>query len=332
MPRATGTYGSKASLLFRMIDLIKARPGIKVAELAAELGRSKRTIFRYLVALSADLNVPVYTERDGYYLMPGSDLRPLNLTADEATAVRAGLESSVFGPGTPLGEVAKSALCKIQAALRESEAGVLREMNGRFTVSATVGADYSEHQDIMAALHRAVRGRRRLRLIYRSSHSHDPSELIADPYALTFRRHSWYCLAWSQKHGKVIQLKPIRILSAEETGETFGPPEDFSVERFYQKSWEVWAGGEEVTVKVRFSSQIAPIIREGKRHPSQRIEDLPDGSLVFTVTVSGLEEIGSWIMGWGSAAEVLEPAELRARILKAADEMVAIYRGGQTLA
>ena len=330
MPRAKGTYGSKASLLFRMIDLIKAQPGITAEDLAQEIGRSKRTVFRYVIALSADLNVPVYFDRGGYHLVPGSDLRPQNLTTDEATAVRAALETTILSPGAPLGKNAHCALLKIQAALRESEASAVREINGRFTISPTVGADYNPYGEITAVLQRAIRGRKRLRLTYRSQKSGATGDLIVDPYALTFRRHSWYCLAFSRAHGKVIQLKPIRIAGIEETGETFDPPKDFSVERFYEKSWEVWAGGEDVTVKVRFSPRVAPMIRESQRHPSQQIEELPGGGLIFTVTVSGTEEIGSWILGWGSEAEVIEPLELRAKMLETGEELVRTYRPKRT--
>ena len=325
MPRAKGIYGSKASLLFRMIDLIKSRPGITAADLAEELGRSKRTIFRYIIALSADLNVPVYFDRGGYYLVPGSELRPLNLTTDEATAVRAALESSILSLGAPFGREAGSALLKIQAALRESEAEAVREINGRFTISATVGADYSKYEGIIVVLQDAVRHYKRLGLTYRSQKSAATEEMVFDPYALTFRRHSWYCVGFSHRHGKVIQLKPIRILDAREIGETFEPPKDFSIERFYEKSWEVWAGEEEVTVRVRFSARIAPMIRESKRHPSQQIEELPGGGLICSVTVSGTEEIGSWIMGWGSEAEVIEPPELRAKMLAMAEDLAKVY-------
>ena len=68
------------------------------------------------------------------------------------------------------------------------------------------------------------------------------------------------------------------------------------------------------------------MIRESKRHPSQVIEELPGGGVIFTVTVSGMEEIGSWILGWGSEAEVIEPLELRAKMLETGEEMVRTYR------
>ena len=40
----------------------------------------------------------------------------------------------------------------------------------------------------------------------------------------------------------------------------------------------------------------------------------PDGSLVWRARVAGLQEIRSWVLGWGGECEVLEPDELRERI------------------
>jgi predicted DNA-binding transcriptional regulator YafY len=57
---------------------------------------------------------------------------------------------------------------------------------------------------------------------------------------------------------------------------------------------------------------------------------LDDGSLEFQVTVSGLQEISWWIMGYGDQAEVLEPAELRAMIHERARKLVAMYENRAT--
>ena len=49
----------------------------------------------------------------------------------------------------------------------------------------------------------------------------------------------------------------------------------------------------------------------GPWHPSQRVAELPDGSLEWRGTVAGTIEIRLWILQWGSDVEVLEPAALR---------------------
>jgi len=51
----------------------------------------------------------------------------------------------------------------------------------------------------------------------------------------------------------------------------------------------------------------------------------PDGTLDFRVTVSGLNEISWWILGYGDQAEVIEPPKLRSLVAGRAKRMAAMY-------
>ncbi len=64
-------------------------------------------------------------------------------------------------------------------------------------------------------------------------------------------------------------------------------------------------------------------MRESRWHASQKFEDAPDGTLIMTLQVGGLLEITPWVLSWGSAVEVLDPAELRHSIARTASEMSA---------
>ena len=50
-----------------------------------------------------------------------------------------------------------------------------------------------------------------------------------------------------------------------------------------------------------------------------------DGSADYHATVSGLNEISWWILGYGDQAEVLQPPELRQLIAGRAKRMAATY-------
>ena len=140
-----------------------------------------------------------------------------------------------------------------------------------------------------------------------------------------FRKHAWYAIGYSETRGRVLTFRINRIdhLSISHTPYTI--PDDFTVQKYLEKSWDVMLGVE-TRVIIKFAPRIAPLIREVRWHSTQKLHTMPDGTLRFEVTVAGLREIGWWVLTWGDDAEVLEPKELRQRVVETAQRMVELYR------
>jgi proteasome accessory factor B len=83
--------------------------------------------------------------------------------------------------------------------------------------------------------------------------------------------------------------------------------------------------GRDREVIVRFSKLVAQNVAEVHWHKTQRLAFRDDGTLDFHVTVSGLNEISWWILGYGDQAEVLHPPELRRLIAQRARRMAEKY-------
>jgi predicted DNA-binding transcriptional regulator YafY len=62
---------------------------------------------------------------------------------------------------------------------------------------------------------------------------------------------------------------------------------------------------------LRFSPLAARYIREKTWHPTQRLDNQPDGGVVLTLRVNHLLEVKRWALSWASDCEVLGPEELR---------------------
>jgi predicted DNA-binding transcriptional regulator YafY len=60
-------------------------------------------------------------------------------------------------------------------------------------------------------------------------------------------------------------------------------------------------------------------------HPSQSIAAQADGSVIVNFILSSLTEIKSWILSFGSSAEVLEPKEFRRAIQQELHQLQVIY-------
>jgi predicted DNA-binding transcriptional regulator YafY len=318
----------KSVLLLQMMDLLRESPGLDIAQLGARLGRSQRTVYRYLESLSDELHVGVYCDDGGYYIAERPVGSRLDLSPKEVLAVRLALTVGAIQKQGPFAEHARGAWQKIESALTSDTIESVRSAIRRHSIAVPNMAKEDGESGVAKAIADAVENNQQVNIVYRSLRSGETRDLIIDPYALVFRRHNWYIIAHSKSHNRIIQLKLIRVVAAELSGETFQLPHDFSVDSFYAKSWEMWSGGDVSAVRIKFSPQVAPLIRESKRHPSQKIEDLPDGSIIFSVTVSGLEEVGFWILSYGADAEVLEPAKLRSFVRDTAKTMLQTYGGG----
>ncbi|HOM70816.1 MAG TPA: WYL domain-containing protein, partial [Armatimonadota bacterium] len=276
-------------------------------------------------SLGEELHVQVFCEQGGYYIADRAIPSKIDLTPKEVLSVRLSLTSGPVNKSGPFSEYALSAWKKIESALTGDTLQSVQSAVARHSIFTPSLSDTDCNSEIVTCIAGAIEHNKRLSVVYCSHHSGETKTLTIDPYALVFRRHNWYLVAHSHSHNKVIQLKLVRIIKAEDSGTVFQVPSDFSVDSFYAKSWEMWTGGEEQLVKVWFSPRVSRIIKEGKHHPTQQIEELPDGSVIFSVQVVGTEEIGFWILSWGADAEVLEPVELKEAIYNTAKKMVETY-------
>ena len=145
-----------------------------------------------------------------------------------------------------------------------------------------------------------------------------------DPYALIFRRHSWYLLGFChlREDFRVFRLNRIRKVILKDKG--FERKPDFSIEEFFKDSWEIYQG-KPVEVKLRFSGKAVKVIESSQHHTSEKVKKEKDGSLLYTVRVNGTEEISRWILGFGELVEVLEPKELREDIKRTVQKLQKLY-------
>jgi predicted DNA-binding transcriptional regulator YafY len=77
-------------------------------------------------------------------------------------------------------------------------------------------------------------------------------------------------------------------------------------------------------VVIYFDPVTAPYVRGRRWHPSQEIKEYADGSIDLMMTVSGLNDLKRWVLGYGQGAMVKRPPEL-VRLVR--DEVAALAQG-----
>jgi proteasome accessory factor B len=180
------------------------------------------------------------------------------------------------------------------------------------------------YQELLSAMekHRVVRIR------YDSFTEWEMITTKLRPYQLLFSRHSWYVIGRSSLHREVRMFNVARITALTQLGERYVVPRSFDLDRYLGNAWQLISSSERDShVTVRFKSLVARNVAEVIWHKTQRTRFLADGSLEFRATVSGLNEIAWWILGYGDQAEVLQPARLRRLEAQRAMKMAEMYNG-----
>jgi predicted DNA-binding transcriptional regulator YafY len=85
---------------------------------------------------------------------------------------------------------------------------------------------------------------------------------------------------------------------------------DFNLKEYAKRSFGVFQE-EPYNVTWRFSSAVADAVHEHHFHPSQKIEEQPDGSLIVRFKAGGWKEMCWYLMTWEGQAEIIEPPHLR---------------------
>ena len=135
-----------------------------------------------------------------------------------------------------------------------------------------------------------------------------------------------YLAAYCHKHKDMRSFRIDRFKFVKKVSEHFNRDPKFNLSKFLGPSWRVYRGNEEASkVKILVYPPAARLFRETRYHETQELEELAGGRLYCTLTVYDSPEFRSWLLGWGSQVEVVEPAELREGIKGELQESLARY-------
>ena len=306
-----GSKWDRAARLLRVATVLHAHPaGISAQAIADQIGVSKRTVYRDLVAMESDAELPIWQEKGKWGLEAGVFLPPLALTLPEATTFF--LACRVLAKAT---DEHDSELLSAYVKLAEILPPMLAE-HLHATVDAYASTPRNERfTRVLRVLTKAWADRRVVEISYGPG-VYDPAKpprktrvrpYAIEPSALT---RALYLIGMDESRQAQRTFKVERILEASLTPETF-EGSSTTIARELLSAWDVISYEPMVRVAVRFSPEVAARVAETRWHPGQETESQPDGSLVWSASVSGVHEVRIWILGWGADAEVLEPAELR---------------------
>ncbi|WP_433301626.1 helix-turn-helix transcriptional regulator [Actinoplanes sp. CA-030573] len=321
----------RAGRLVSLLLLLQTRGRMTARELADELEVSVRTVYRDVESLGS-AGVPIYADRGpagGYQLLDGYRTRLTGLTGDEAgTLFLAGMPGPAAELG--LGSVLAAAELKLRASLPGELADRADRVRERFHLDAPGWFRGDEPTPHLSTVAEAVWGARLLEVRYRRWKAPREVTRTLHPLGVVLKAGRWYLVATAGDH--VTAYRVSNILEAEVRDEPAVRPPGFDLAAY----WREWADRYErsvyrdtATVRMTeaalrlmpfvFPPEMARAAREAAGPPDE------DGWLITTVPIESVRHGHIELLKLGAEAEVLEPAELRARFAETARGLTARY-------
>ena len=317
---------------WNILRAIEASRRVTIDGLADAQGVTTRTIRRDLEALQA-AGFPLFDEVEDGKRYWRIDTRPFKALADtgftlsELCALYFSRTLLEVLAGTPFRDDLASAFAKFERALSPK----MRQFLDRLPniLQAKPEPQRRPHsareRDIIARLIEATLARRRATMRYHSFSSGRTKEYLVEPYRLVYADGGLYLIALVPEYAGLRTFAIERIESLSLLEETFEPQEALADEVF-QHSLGINQGKPE-RIEIEFSPPVARYIAERLWHPSQALDERPDGSVRLTLDVSDDWALRRWILGFGSAARVVKPARLVGEIAAEAERSLQRYEG-----
>lgn len=319
----------RADRLLSILMLLQIRGHMTAHDLAERLEVSERTIYRDIEALSM-AGVPVYAERGpGGGCMLAEGYRT-NLTGLTEAEVRTLFLPGMSAPLADLGasKALEAALLKLLAALPTAQRRDVEHTRQRLYMDAVGWFHSNEAVPFLQTLQEAVWRDCKVQITYRKKNG-EVTERSVDPLGLVAKAGIWYMVAVS--HGDLRVFRVSRVREAILTDEPCQRPPDFDLETY----WAAWSAelqtrSPSYPVKVRVSPAFVPILPQIL---GETVHDLiehanpPDeeGWITITLIFGSFEGARSYILGFGTMVEVLEPLELRQSVIIFARGIVQFY-------
>jgi predicted DNA-binding transcriptional regulator YafY len=180
--------------------------------------------------------------------------------------------------------------------------------------------------DVLWPLISAIAEKRLCRVVYRAPRrAAVDKEIRLLPLRIFVYQQAPYLHAFVPKHKEVITLNLQRLRELTVLAERAAPPRGYDPEKLEASAFGVFAGKQPATYRLRFSSEIAPYIRERRWHPSERRRELDGGRLELSFTCGESYEVTAWVASWRHHVEVLAPENLRRELAEFAAWLTAAY-------
>lgn len=304
-----------------MILLLQGQRVITAEQIAEHFEISVRTVYRDLAALG-EAGVPIVAEAGiGYSLMRGYHMPPVMFTEDEAAALFMSGEVTEQIADDSLKQSLRAALLKIKSVLPQEKRDYLSRLRDAIGVWFRRGGGDDRKLSLMP-IQDAVLRRRCLALRYDAAGKGKITTRVVEPLGLVFYSRQWHLIGWCRLRKDFRDFRLDRFAGWEVLDECYHGHANFSVKAFLQEKID---GDELFPATVRVNREVIERFRSEMPCTSLEEQRQPDGSIEVEILTCSMPWLTSWLLGYGTLVEAVEPQELRDSLHEAAMAVAARY-------
>lgn len=309
-----------ASLLDLARRLASSAEGLTLDEMAAAVGAGRRTVERMRDALW-DLFPQMEELADGAskrFRIPGGLDRLFQAPSTEELLELSKAASALRAIGAePRARTLESLERKIRAAMRSASlARIVPDLEALVqseTIAVQAGPRPFEDEALIAVVRQALMAMKALRFTYEGG-SRPGARREVTPYGLMFGRAN-YLVAAEGEGAEARNWRLGRMRDVEVLERIAAPPADFDLQAYANRSFGIYQDDVDDVV-LRILPQSAEEALSWQFHPTQTVEQQPDGSVRVTFRASGMRELAWHLFTWRDQVEILAPARLREVMLE----------------
>jgi proteasome accessory factor C len=305
--------------LLALVPYLQARPGIAVAQAAADFGVTEVQLRRDLTLLwmcglpghgPGDL-IDISFEGDTVSVIFDAGMsRPLRLTAEEALALVVALRTLAETPGMADSDAVQRALAKVEAAA------------GGAVDDSTVEIELDDDQRLLPLLQSAIDKRRAMRIRYYSASRDETGERTVDPVRLFEADGRDYLEAWCRQAEGMRVFRLDRIEDALLLDEPASVPADVQLRDLSEGVFQ--PASEHLLVDLRVGRAYAWV---ADYYVADEVHDEGDDSeqVRMSLRVADPGWVRALVLGSAGQVEVLSPDWLAEGIRSEAERALAAY-------
>lgn len=318
----------RADRLLQIVLLLQTHGRLTAGEMAERLEVSARTIQRDLGALSL-AGIPVYADRGrggGWSLSAGYRTKLNGLNPAEAASLFIGTTTHVLAD-LGLDAASSTAVTKLLSAVPPTarlEADRARE---RVLVDTDDWWGNREASPWLAVLQHGLWNDRQVAIEYGSG----PDAFTVAPLGLVAKKRSWYLVA-QRGDGELRTYRVSKVRRATATDGEFDRPDGFHLADHWERTTaQYFADLRDYPVRLRVRGNVAHRLRWAPNAVIDETTERSDGWWDVTMTFESAYETRVYLLGLAGDIVVVEPAELRDDMLRAARSLLTDHEASVDL-